>query len=283
MNNVLITGVSSGIGQTVALKFLNEGARVFGSVRKLEDAQKLIDEFEKSFVPLLFDVTDEKAILEAKSEVEKHLGATENISCLINNAGMSVNGPMAYVSIAELQKQFDVNVNGVVRVIQAFLPLLGFDNARGKGKIINIGSVAGRVTRPFMAPYAASKHAVEAISDGLRRELMEFGIDVVLVEPGPIKSEIWTKAKQTENTYKNTPFSKHYSNLNKAINGMEDIAIPTQKLADLLYKIANRKKNKTRYLITPKRPLLWMAIHIIPDRYLDKMFSKELEKLNKLN
>ncbi|NAS30117.1 SDR family NAD(P)-dependent oxidoreductase [Flavobacteriaceae bacterium R38] len=279
MNTILITGVSSGIGSTAAGRFLKEGYKVFGSVRKIEDAQKLVDEFGDLFIPLVFDVTDEKAIHEATKVVESHLEEEEGLNCLINNAGMSVNGPMAYVSIDELKKQFDVNVYGIVRVTQAFLPLLGFNNSRKKGKIINIGSAAGKVTRPFMAPYAASKHAIEAISDGFRRELMQFGIDVIVLEPGPIKSEIWKKAKQADNKYEDTPYKIYYSKLDKAIDGMEKVAIPTEKLADLLFKIVNRKKNKARYLIAPKKWLFWLAIHVIPDRYMDGMFLKQTKKL----
>lgn len=279
MNNILITGVSSGIGYAAAKKFLKEGDRVFGSVRKEEDAERLLDEFGKQFIPLIFDVVDDKKIEEAKKQVEEQLGTDGHLSCLINNAGMSVNGPMAYVSIDELRKQFDINVLGVVRVTQAFLPLLGFNNSRKKGKIINIGSAAGRVTRPFMAPYAASKHAIEAISDGLRRELNSFGIDVVLIEPGPIKSEIWKKAKEEKNRYEKTPYAEIYANLSKAVSGMEDIAIPTEKLADLLYSITNRKVNKTRYLIAPKKWLVWLAIHVFPDKYIDKMFAKQMKNL----
>ncbi len=281
MNNVLITGVSSGIGYETALKFLNEGYRVFGSVRKIEDAHKIADQFKTLFIPLVFDVMDEVAVLKAKEEVEKQLGENECINCLINNAGMSVNGPLAYVPVEDFKKQFEVNVFGVIRITQIFLPLLGFNNARKKGKIINIGSAAGKITRPFMAPYAASKHAIEAITDGLRRELIEFGIDVIVVEPGPIKSDIWSKAKSSDNKYQQTPYATHYANLNKAIDGMEGIAIPTQQLANLLFKIAARKKNKTRYLIAPKKWLFWLAIHTFPDRYMDKVFLKQTKKLMK--
>jgi len=279
MKNVLITGVSSGIGNITAQKFLNEGYRVFGSVRHIKDAKKLIAEYNDRFIPLVFDVRNEKEIEEARKLVETYLGKEGSLHCLINNAGMSVNGPMAYIPIEELKKQFDINVHGLVCVTQVFLPLLGFNNSRAKGKIINISSAAGKVTRPFMAPYAASKHAVEAISDGFRRELMDFGIDVIVLEPGPIQSDIWNKARETENKYQNTPFKEQYSNLNVAIDGMEKIAIPTEKLATLIVKIANREKNKARYLIAPKKWLFWLAIHIIPDRYLDKMFLRQTNKL----
>ncbi|WP_340074027.1 SDR family oxidoreductase [Leptobacterium sp. I13] len=279
MKNIVITGVSSGIGHAAAIKFLDEGNRVFGSVRNEKDVKKLVADYDEKFIPLIFDVTDEVAIQEAVKKVESYLEDGESIYCLINNAGYSVSGPIAYIPIDKLTKQFDVNVNGLVRVTQAFLPMLGFNNSRKKGKIINISSASGKITRPFMTPYSASKHAVEAISDGLRRELMEYGIDVIVVEPGPIQSKIWKKARSIDITYENTPYHKIYANIDKAVDEMEGMAIPAERLADLLYKIANRPKNRTRYLITPKKTAFWLAIHILPDRYLDKMFAKQLNKL----
>jgi len=279
MNTILITGVSSGIGKAAAIKFLREGFNVFGSVRNEEDAKELVNEFKTSFTPLIFDVRDKKAIQEAKKLVEHHIGNKGHLDCLINNAGMSVNGPMAYVPSEDFKTQFDINVHGVINVTQAFLPLLGFNNSKKKGKIINIGSAAGKVTRPFMAPYAASKHAIEAISDGYRRELMSFGVDVILLEPGPIKSDIWSKARMINTKYNDTPYKEQYVKLDIAIDEMEKIAIPAEKVANLLFKITNRKKNKARYLIAPKKWLFWLAIHIIPDRYMDKMFLKQTNKL----
>src|SRR5690606_15134971 len=173
MKSILITGVSTGIGWSTAKLFLAKGYLVFGSVRKQADADRLQQEFGKDFHPLIFDVQDLKGIQEAYLEVKATLKDT-SLDCLVNNAGVSVNGPMAYIALEEFSSQLDINVLGLVRVTQTFLPLLGFDNNLPKGRIINISSGAGRVTRPFMAPYAASKHAVEAVSDGLRRELLDF-------------------------------------------------------------------------------------------------------------
>src|SRR5690606_21827980 len=186
MKSILITGVSSGIGWSTAKLFLSKGYLVFGSVRKLVDAERLKAELGANFYPLIFDVADLKAIQAAFLHVKRILG-DKALDCLVNNAGVSVNGPMAYIALEEFSEQLDINVLGLVRVTQTFLPLLGFNNDLPKGKIVNISSGAGRVTRPFMAPYAASKHAVEAVSDGLRRELLDFGIGVTIIEPGPIQ------------------------------------------------------------------------------------------------
>ena len=280
MKNILITGSSTGIGYVTADHFLKKGYRVFGSVRTKEDATRLSDELGENFVSLIFDVTDNEAILKAKKEVEQQLGKEDHLHCLVNNAGMSVNGPMAFVSVDQVNKQFDVNVAGLLRVTQAFLPLLGFDNGREKGTIVNIGSLSGRVTRPFMGPYSASKHAVEALSDAMRRELADFGIKVALVEPGPIRSEIWAKARKTKNEYRGTPYENIYDNMEKAVDTIAEAALPTEKVSALIYKIAESSNPKTRYLITPRKFLAWTAIHIFSDRSLDKMFQKQIRKIS---
>ncbi|MCF8714142.1 SDR family oxidoreductase [Joostella atrarenae] len=282
MKNILITGVSSGIGYTTAKLFLDKGFLVFGSVRKKEDADKLSQELGSNFHALLFDVIDEAAIKEAVIEVEKILDGS-SLDCLVNNAGVSVNGPLAYIPIKEFSDQLDINVLGVLRVTQAFLPLLGFDNDRPKGRIINISSGSGRVTRPFMAPYSASKYAVEALSDGFRRELSDFGIEVSIIEPGPIKSQIWSKAKADADTqvnkYKNTPYEKIYDNMDKAVQGMEGIALDASEVSNLIYGIYEGKKRNTRYLVAPKKWLFWLAINVFSDKFLDKMFKKQFKKL----
>ncbi|MCX2681426.1 SDR family oxidoreductase [Galbibacter sp. EGI 63066] len=282
MKNILITGVSSGIGYATAKLFLDKGFRVFGSVRKQTDADVLTKELGEHFHPLLFDVTDEKAIKEALKEVESVLGDAP-LDCLVNNAGVSVNGPLAYIPLDEFSNQLDINVIGVMRVTQTFLPLLGFNNNKPKGRIVNISSGSGRVTRPFMAPYSASKYAVEAISDGLRRELLDFGIDVTVIEPGPIKSEIWNKAKADAGTqvdkYKDTPYGEIYTHMNKVVKQMESNALDASEVATLIYGITEGKKKKTRYLVAPKKWLFWLAIHVLPDKFLDKMFQMQFKKL----
>ncbi|MFD0861759.1 SDR family oxidoreductase [Sungkyunkwania multivorans] len=280
MKNVLVTGVSSGIGKAVAQSFLNRNYRVFGSVRNEKDAERLQNEFGENFVPLLFDITDQQAIDEAKKKLETHLDGA-GLDCLVNNAGVSVNGPLAYIDLEQVDFQMKVNVLGLLRVTQAFLPLLGFNSDHRPGRIVNISSAAGKSTRPFMAPYSASKHAVEALSDGLRRELMDFGIEVIVIEPGPIQSEIWSKARETENVYRNTPYEKIYDNMNKAVDGMEGVAIPAEKVGELVVNAVEKKKPRTRYLIAPKKWLFWLAINVFPDRFLDKMLHKQIQELNK--
>ena len=281
MKYILITGVSSGIGYVSALYFLEKGYHVFGSVRKEKDLERLSGQFPDRFTGLVFDTTSDLEIQKAVARVEEVLGSNRGLDVLVNNAGISVNGPMAYISLEEFRHQLDVNVLGVLRVTQAFLPLLGFDNELPKGHIINISSGSGRVTRPFMGPYSASKFALESMSDALRRELLGMGIRVTVVEPGPIKTDIWTKARNgnTDTKYAATVYGDIYRNLDKMVDQMEAIALDTEKVAKLLYDIAEGKKNKTRYLIAPKRWMFLLAIYLLPDRTLDRMFKKQFEGL----
>ena len=194
MENVLITGVSTGIGYSLCKIYLDKGCRVMGSVRNQVDAERLTSEFGQHFHPLVFDVTDHNAINKSVKNVTELLG-DEGLDCLINNAGIAVSGPVMHLSVEDYQRQFDVNLFGVIAVTQAFLPLLGAVKNYGNqpGKILNMSSVSGRIAFPFLSPYCASKFALEAFSDALRRELLLYGIDVISIEPGPIKTPIWNK------------------------------------------------------------------------------------------
>src|SRR5215471_12890363 len=188
MKSVVITGASTGIGHSCAKLLLDKGYRVFGSVRKEADAERLKGEFGANFTPLLFDVTDEAAVLAAAREVRTALNG-ETLAGLVNNAGIAVAGPVLELSADEFRRQMNVNVIGPIITTQAFGPLLGADRTlKGPpGRIVMISSVAGRNGNPLLSAYVASKHALEGLSESLRRELMLFGIDVVIVAPGPVR------------------------------------------------------------------------------------------------
>ena len=197
--NIIITGVSTGIGYTTTKLLINSGYKIFGSVRSEKDAESLKSEFGKQFYPLIFDVTDKENIYNCVELVKNEIG-NKGICALINNAGLAVGGPLLEIPVENIRYQFEVNVFGLITVTQAFSKLLGaYKNAKHTGKIIMISSVAGKRSYPFVGPYSASKHALEGLSDALRRELMLYGIDVILVEPGPVKTEIWNKTPDPEN------------------------------------------------------------------------------------
>ena len=181
---------------------------MFGSVRKQADADRLKSEFGANFTPLLFDVTDEAAVLAAAREVRAALNG-ETLFGLVNNAGVAVAGPVLELAADEFRRQMDVNVIGPIIATQAFAPLLGSDpSLKGKrGRIVMISSVAGRSGNPLTPAYSASKHAIEGLSESLRREMMLFGIDVIIVAPGAVKTPIWGKADEVDiSRYRNSPY-----------------------------------------------------------------------------
>lgn len=276
---ILITGVSTGIGRAAAGKFVQEGFHVFGSVRKEAEGAELKQALGSLFTPLVFDVQDSDGVVAARKKVEEMVG-DQGLACLINNAGVSVYGPMIHVPLEELRYQFDVNVVGVVRVTQAFANLLGASKKSGfqPGRIINISSVSGLVTRPFMGPYSASKHALEAISDAMRRELDMYGIKVIIIEPGPIKTEIWRKAAAEKIKFQDTDYAAAFQNVKKAVGSMEGIALDVELCSDLIFEAFQSKSPKTRYLIAPKKWLFWAAAYLMSDKRLDKMFARQFAK-----
>jgi NAD(P)-dependent dehydrogenase (short-subunit alcohol dehydrogenase family) len=195
--NIVITGVSTGIGYGAAREFVKKGYLVFGSLRKKEDADRLKKEFGENFIPLIFDITDHSAIANAARLVKEKLG-NSGLSGLINNAGAVDGAPLMHITIESFKRHLDVLVTGQLMVIQQFLPLLGAQKnyLHRPGRIINISSVNGRVAAPFLGGYVAAKHALEGLSDVLRIELQLYGIDVIVVGPGTIKTAIWGKVPE---------------------------------------------------------------------------------------
>ena len=278
MKNIVITGASSGIGLATAQVFLKIGCRVFGSVRSEKDAARLKSELGDHFEPLIFDVTNSADVLAAAEKVKQIVGKN-GVAILVNNAGIAVSGPLQHLDIQELTQQLDINVLGVHRVTQAFLPLLGAtrDPSVPKGKIINISSVNGFLSTPFMGAYCASKAALEAMSDILRRELTAFGVQVVVVQPGPIKTPIWEKARQNINLYPETEYANALKMSAARINATEASAIAVEKVGDLIFRISEMRRPKTRYLITPNRFLI-QIVRRLPTKWVDFLLTASLKK-----
>lgn len=278
MKNIIITGASSGIGLATARIFLANGHRVFGSVRSQADADRLIADLGNHFIPLIFDVTNNADVL-AAAEIVKNKVGTEGVSLLVNNAGIVASGPLQHLDIQELTQQFDINVLGVHRVTQAFLPLLGAarDPSVPKGKIINISSVNGFIYTPFVGAYCGSKAALEAMSDVLRRELSAFGVQVVIVQPGPIKTPIWEKARQVANLYPETEYANALKSTLHGLKKAEQNALPVEKVSALIYKISQKRNPKTRYLMTPNQWLIQIIRHL-PTKWLDFILTNRMKK-----
>jgi NAD(P)-dependent dehydrogenase (short-subunit alcohol dehydrogenase family) len=207
---VVVTGASTGIGRAAVAKAVREGAHVFASVRKQSDADGLSAEFGEAVTPLLFDVADEAGVRAGAERVAQALG-NRRLFGLVNNAGIAVAGPLLYLDTEELRRQFEINLFGVHNVTRAFTPLLGADPDRqgAPGRIVMISSVGGQNGSPFVGPYSSSKFALEGYSQSLRRELLLFGVDVIVIGPGAIATPIWDKAEQNDlKRFSNTPYAK---------------------------------------------------------------------------
>ena len=277
MKSVVVTGASTGIGWATAKLLLDRGYRVFGSVRKQADADRLRGEFGANFAPLLFDVTDEAAVLAAAREVRAALNG-EKLAGLVNNAGIAVAGPVLGLSADEFRRQMDVNVIGPIIATQAFAPLLGADRSlKGPpGRIVMISSVAGKNGNPLTSAYSASKHAIEGFSEGLRRELMLFGIDVIIVAPGAVKTPIWSKAEEVDiSPYKNSPYFAALQGMRKFMLQLGETGLPAEKIAERIFEALTSAGPKVRYQIVPD-PMRHLMVAILPRRMLDKIIAKRI-------
>lgn len=277
MKSVVITGVSTGIGRGIASVLASAGWRVFGSVRSEADAAKFEADFGPKAEALVFDVTDCEGISAAAAHVETELG-DQGLGALVNNAGISIVGPMEHVPLDRLRTQLEVNVVGLVAVTKAFLPLLGSVGRPRKkpGKIINISSVSGRRALPFFGPYAASKFAVEALTDSMRRELVVHGIDVIAIEPGPIRSEIWGKAQVDEMGLEATPYAPALATIRKLAARSVERALPAEDVGRLALRLLNNPRPPVRTIIQKGGIWPFLAQSLPPARMLDGMIARTL-------
>ncbi len=274
--SAVVTGVSTGIGRAIAKSLTDAGWRVFGSVRKEKDAQDASAALGANFTPLIFDVTDEAGIARGAAQVKTALGGA-TLGALVNNAGVAVGGPVAYLNMDDLKRQIDINVYGPIRVTKAFLPLLGADKAQKgpPGRIVNMSSVAGKMASPFMSPYAMSKHALEAMSESLRRELTPHGIDVIIVGPGAIRTPIWAKADDLDfEQYRNTEYFADLERMKGMMQSFGDQGLEAEEVGALVLGILTNPKPKTRYAILRNKFSMWTLPNLLPKRMVDAFVAK---------
>jgi NAD(P)-dependent dehydrogenase (short-subunit alcohol dehydrogenase family) len=278
MKSVVITGASTGIGETTAKYLAGQGFKVYGSVRKPEDGARLKQAIGENFEPLLFDVTDEAAVKAAAAKVRADLNG-QTLAGLVNNAGIAVPGPFLETPLDKWRKQFETNVIGLVSATQAFAPLLGTDlSLQGEpGRIVMISSVAGKRGNPFAGPYSASKHAVEGLSESLRREMMLFGIDVIVIGPGPIKTPIWDKGASPDfSKMGNSPYAKPIEAAYHFMQHLGKTGLPPEDVAALIHHALTASSVRTRYTITPGAFMRWI-VNRLPVRFSDRMVAKRLK------
>ena len=283
---VVVTGASSGIGRATSLELDRKGWRVFAGVRRAEDADRLASEASENLSPIMLDVTDSESIRVAAKVIDDATSSTGLLG-LVNNAGISVACVMEYLPIQRLREQFEVNVFGQVAVTQAMLPML----RKTHGRIVNISSLSGLTAGPYVGPYAASKHAFEAISDSLRLELRNFGIKVAVVEPADIATPIWDKSQRLADDLRDQvlgdigdripievqdAYRDDIAAMRQATRGFAEKAIPVQRVVDAIVHALTSHRPKTRYRVGAKT---WAVAHILrrlPDRMRDRIVLKSL-------
>jgi NAD(P)-dependent dehydrogenase (short-subunit alcohol dehydrogenase family) len=261
----LLTGASSGIGRATALLLDRNGFQVFAGVRRSEHGEVLRQQASERLTPILLDVTDPHSIEAAARTVSDALGGRA-LAGLVNNAGIDIAGPLETSSVADARLQFEVNVFGLLAVTQAFLPLL----RQSRGRIVNIGSVLGRLAIPFMGAYSASKFALEGLTDALRIELLPWGIHVSLIEPGPVATPLWSKTHLLAGMIeeKGAAAGKLYATANAAAQAA------FTKFAAKVLEALTATNPKPRYLVGRDAKALSLLAALVPDRIRDSMLIK---------
>jgi NAD(P)-dependent dehydrogenase (short-subunit alcohol dehydrogenase family) len=275
--DVVVTGVSTGIGWATTKVLVSKGFRVFGSVRKQADADRLQREFGDGVVPLIMDITDTDAIHQAAQQVGSMIG-DRNLAGLVNNAGIVVSGPLLYLRPSEFRRQLDVNLISPLVVIQAFAPLLGTDKKRQgpTGRIVNISSTGAKVAIPLLGAYSSSKFGLEGMSDALRRELMLFGIDLVIIEPGTVNTAMYDKGEKEDlSEFKQTAYWDAVQNFQKFIVAEGRKGLSPERLGKAVYVALSTAKPKARYAVVPQRFKNWTLPRLLPTRMVDAELAKQ--------
>jgi len=257
MPTALVTGASSGIGQACAVRLVRSGWRVLGGVRRTGEAPAGTEE-------VLLDVTDPEQIRSAAEGVDELAG-------LVNNAGIAVAAPLEFLPPDDLRRQLDVNVIGQVAVTQAFLPAI----RRGRGRVVFIGSIAGRSALPFLGAYAASKHALEAVADSLRVELRPFGIAVSIVQPGSIKTPIWTRDRPDPSEEAMALYGERIEAFRRIALKRGSTGAPPEAVAKVVEEALTAERPHTRYLVG-RDAKLRAGFERLPDRLRDRIYERVL-------
>jgi hypothetical protein len=277
--DVVVTGVSTGIGWGTTKVLIANGYRVFGSVRKQADAERLQKEFGINFVPLLMDITDVEAIRRASEKVAVMIGSSR-LAGLVNNAGIVVSGPLLHMRPSEYRRQLETNMIGPLMVTQAFAPLLGADKQRTglAGRVINISSSTAQVAIPLLGAYTASKWGLEGMSEALRRELVLFGIDLIIIEPGTVNTSMYDKGEKEDlSEFKATPYWEQVQNFQKwIVNEARTHGLPPESLGEAVYHALTVAKPKVRYAVVPQRLNNWTLPRLLPTRMLDAAMAKQM-------
>lgn len=272
---VLITGASTGIGEATALRLARGGWTVLAGVRDAAAADRLAQ--ASGVTPVTLDVTNAEQIAAAAELVRAQSGdgAAGKLDAFVGNAGIGVGGPVETVELDELRRQFEVNVIGAVAILQALLPAL----RAARGRVALTSSIGGKIATPFIAPYAASKHALEAFGDALRLELRTSNVSVTLIEPGSVTTPIWDKARAEAQSVRIPPELESYyghvpATMGKAIEETAKRGIPPEKVAETIERALTARRMKARYPVgSDARPALVLR-RILPDAVFDRLIAR---------
>lgn len=270
---VVITGTSTGIGRATAVRLAGIGFHVFAGVRTASDAPT-----GSGITPLTLDVTDSSSIATAAATVAAQVGDA-GIRGLVNNAGITVPGPLEFLPLDDLRRQLEVNVIGPIAVTQAFMPLL----RKGHGRIVNVGSIGGKMSTPFLGAYHASKFGLEALSDSLRQELRPWGIKVSLVEPGGVKTPLWERGRTAaDEMLAKVPQATHdyYGEAIESLRGtsvkFEGRGVEPDVVAKAIQHALTAKNPKTRYLVGMDARAQAIIARVLPDQLLDRVVASQM-------
>jgi NAD(P)-dependent dehydrogenase (short-subunit alcohol dehydrogenase family) len=276
---VVVTGASTGIGAACALDCAGRGMTVFAGVRDPRAGEVLAKKGGRLLIPITIDVTDEQSIMRSVEVVQRVVGEG-GLGGLVNNAGIVIGSPLEVIPLSHLRKQLEVNVIGQIAVTQAFLPML----RRGRGRIVNMGSIAGRGTIPLLGPYSASKYALEALTDALRMELQPWGIQVSIIEPGAIATPIWEKStKEAENLEASVSedakalYGEAVMRIREAIEQAAQRAIPPEAVVRAVHHALTASRPRTRYLVGSDAKLRAWMVKWLPDRVQDRLLAWALK------
>jgi NAD(P)-dependent dehydrogenase (short-subunit alcohol dehydrogenase family) len=270
---VLVSGASKGIGRASALHLASLGWTVFAGVRQPADGAALRADGGERIVPVRLDLTDGETIERAVAEVAA--AAPQGLSGLVNNAALAVAGPLEYLPADRLRHQFEVNVIGQLSLTRAALPLV----RQAGGRIVNIGSIGGRLAGPFLGPYSASKFALRALTDALRLELRPWDIKVVLIEPGAVATPIWTTGIAAAETLRPLLGDEGWRRYGFALDRLRERAgarssdgLPPGRVAEVVAKALTTADPRPRYLVGRDARLMALAARL-PDRLRDRVIA----------
>jgi NAD(P)-dependent dehydrogenase (short-subunit alcohol dehydrogenase family) len=282
MPTALVTGASTGIGQATALRLAGAGWTVLAGVRDDAAGSRLAAEAAErggaSVEPIALDVTDAPQIADAAGLLASRDGSGPGrLDALVNNAGIGVGGPLELIGIDDVRRQLDVNVVGQVAVTQAMLPAL----RAARGRIVFVSSVGGRVAMAFTAPYAASKHAIEAIGDALRVELRTSGVQVALVEPGSVATPIWDKGRAEAKDFEvPDELRQQYGHIPEAIDRMlrstGERGVPPEQVAETIERALTARRMRARYVVGRDARAMIAIRRLLPDLVFDRFARRAL-------